>query len=74
VPRRLEHCPALDKDGGNFKFIDYSLSISTPLGFGRMIEARRFYVEDRAHEVYDGLMAYRDYVEFGMYNDRGVEA
>lgn len=55
IPRRLEYAPALEAEGGKFKFLDYSHSINAPLEFGKVIEASRFYVEDRKHEIYDAF-------------------
>jgi pyruvyltransferase len=58
IPRRLEHCKALDRDGGSFKFFDYSKSVNAPMEFGRTITASRFHVEDRKHEIYDAYEAF----------------
>jgi hypothetical protein len=55
IPRRFEYTPRFDREGGVFKFRDYSQSISTPFEAGVTIEARRFHVEDRQHEVFDML-------------------
>lgn len=57
IPRRVEICPAMAKDGGDFKFRDYSASIQTPWETGKMREASRFRVEDVKFAVYD---AYRE--------------
>jgi pyruvyltransferase len=57
IPRRVEICPAMARDGGDFKFRDYSASIQTPWEPGKMREASRFRVEDVKFAVYD---AYRE--------------
>jgi len=58
IPRRYEINPKATKyEGGLFKFQDYSASINAPFEPGKLIEASRFHVEDRKHEIYD---AYRD--------------
>jgi len=57
IPRRVEVCKALEKDGGTFKFRDYSASIQMPWESGKMVEASRFRVEDVKFAVYD---AYRE--------------
>jgi hypothetical protein len=53
IPRRIEYCSQFDKEGGLFKFQDYSASIRTPLEVGKLTVANRFYVEDRKHELFD---------------------
>jgi pyruvyltransferase len=58
IPRRIEYTPSMDRDGGSFKFHDYSKSIGAPMEFGKVIEASRFLVEDRKHELYDAFKAY----------------
>ena len=60
IPRRVEVCDKLEKEGGLFKFRDYSQSIRTPLEVGKMIEPTRFYVEDVKFSIYD---AYRELSE-----------
>jgi pyruvyltransferase len=63
IPRRFELNPhATRYEGGLFKFRDYSRSISTPLEPGKIIEASRFAVEDRKHELFDAFKAYGDYM------------
>ena len=57
LPRRVEICPAMAKDGGDFKFRDYSASIQMPWEMGRMQEASRFRIDDVKFAVYD---AYRE--------------
>jgi hypothetical protein len=53
IPRRVEICPLMEKDGGDFKFRDYSASIQTPFETGVMIEPSRFRVEDVQFALYD---------------------
>jgi hypothetical protein len=60
IPRRLEVCSKMEKDGGLFKFRDYSQAIRTPLEVGKMVEPKRFYVEDVKFSIYD---AYRELSE-----------
>lgn len=52
IPRRVEMCAALDKEGGDFKFRDYSASIKTPFEVGKMMEPRRFLVDDAKFSIY----------------------
>jgi pyruvyltransferase len=59
IPRRFEPNPdATVYEGGAFKFLDYSKSINTPLEPGKIIEASRFSIEDRKHELFDAFRAY----------------
>lgn len=53
IPRRVEMSPALAKEGGNFKFRDYSASLGLPLEFGKMTEPLRWKVEDVKYSVFD---------------------
>ncbi len=57
IPRRVEVSPALDREGGDFKFKDYSASILAPFIPGKMFEPIRWHVEDAKFEIYD---AYRE--------------
>ena len=57
IPRRVEVCAAMERDGGDFKFRDYSASIKTPFKIGVMTEPSRFYIEDVKFATYD---AYRE--------------
>lgn len=57
IPRRVEYTNKMDRDGGDFKFRDYSASIKTPFEPGKITEPRRAYVEDVKFAVYD---AYRE--------------
>lgn len=58
IPRRLEYAKGLEHEGGAYKFQDYSKSLSMPLEFGRVMEAPRWRVEDRKHEIYDSYEAF----------------
>lgn len=58
IPRRVEYCKKMDKDGGDFKFRDYSASIRMPFEVGKMSEPSRLRVEDLKFSVYD---AYREF-------------
>jgi hypothetical protein len=60
IPRRVEICPAMLKDGGDFKFRDYSASIQTPFEEGRMQEASRFRIEDVKFALYDAYQELGD--------------
>jgi hypothetical protein len=57
IPRRVEVCKAMERDGGMFKFEDYSASIKTPFETGKMGEPLRVHVEDVKFAVWD---AYRE--------------
>jgi hypothetical protein len=57
IPRRVEICPKMERDGGDFKFRDYSASIRTPFEPGKMVEASRFYVEDVQFAMFDAYEA-----------------
>ena len=57
IPRRVEICSKMERDGGDFKFRDYSASIKTPFETGKMVEASRFYVEDVQFAVWDAYQA-----------------
>lgn len=57
IPRRVEICPAMFRDGGDFKFRDYSASIQCEFKTGVMMEPSRFRVEDVRFAIYD---AYKD--------------
>ncbi len=53
IPRRFEYAKQFDREGGIFKFQDYSSAINTPFEAGKLITAPRFHVEDRKHELFD---------------------
>jgi pyruvyltransferase len=57
IPRRVEMAEANLKDGGDFKFRDYSASIQMKWEIGKMAEPSRFRVEDVKFQVYDAFRA-----------------
>jgi len=57
IPRRVEISPALAKDGGDFKFRDYSASVKMPLVTGKVASPNRFHVEDLKFAIYDAFVA-----------------
>jgi pyruvyltransferase len=57
IPRRVEYCSKMDKDGGDFKFRDYSASIQTPFETGKMMEPSRTSIEDIKYNIYDAYKA-----------------
>lgn len=63
IPRRVEICHAMSKDGGTFKFQDYSESVQAPFRVGEMQEPSRFRVEDVQFCVYDAYQALRGLVK-----------
>ena len=65
IPRRVEMCSAMEKDGGLYKFKDYSASIQTPLEIGKVTAPSRFRVEDRKFEIYDAYRALKDAIRKG---------
>jgi len=65
MPRRVEICPAMERDGGDFKFRDYSMSIQTPFEAGKMVEASRFRIEDLGFAVYDAYQALKSGLKNG---------
>lgn len=56
LPRRFEYTPRFDREGGKFKFEDYSASIGMKLETGVTRRCNRHMVEDRKYELWD---AYR---------------
>jgi pyruvyltransferase len=57
MPRRVEMAAANLRDGGDFKFRDYSASIQTAWEPGKMVEVSRFRVEDLKFQIYDAFRA-----------------
>lgn len=57
IPRRVEICHEMLRDGGDFKFRDYSASIKTRFETGIMIEPSRFYVEEVQFALYDAYQS-----------------
>lgn len=55
IPRRVERSAALDREGGDFKFRDYSASIQTPFEPGKMTEPNRWAVEDVRFAIHDAF-------------------
>lgn len=53
IPRKVEVSPALAREGGDFKFRDYSASIRTPFVEGVMSSPNRWHVEDAKFAIYD---------------------
>lgn len=53
IPRRIEYTPTLDREGGLFKFEDYSSSLGIPLVVGQTQQPDRYRIEDIQHELYD---------------------
>lgn len=65
IPRRIEYSTTLDKEGGLFKFRDYSASLGMELVLGKTQMAPRYWIEDMQHELYDmfellGRMVHND--------------
>jgi pyruvyltransferase len=57
IPRRVEVAKTLAKDGGDFKFRDYSAALGFKWEPGKMIEVPRAKVEDMKFAVYDAYRA-----------------
>jgi pyruvyltransferase len=57
IPRRLELCPMLAREGGDFKFRDYFASLKMPFEIGVMKEPSPFYVDELKFALFD---AYRE--------------
>jgi pyruvyltransferase len=57
IPRRLEMCNQLAREGGDFKFRDYFESLHMPFEIGVMKEPSPFYVDELKFALYD---AYRE--------------
>lgn len=57
IPRRFEYTEQFDREGGLYKFEDYSASIGLTIEVGKLQYANQHYVEDRKHELWD---AYRE--------------
>lgn len=53
IPRKFEYTPRFDKEGGIFKFQDYSASIGAEFEVGKLIRANAHRVDDRKSELYD---------------------
>ena len=59
IPRRVEFCSKMVKDGGDFKFRDYSASIKMAFEIGKVQTPNRFHVEDLKFEIYDAYRSLR---------------
>jgi pyruvyltransferase len=59
IPRRVEMCAKLGKDGGDFKFRDYSASIKMAFETGKVQTPNRFHIEDLKFEIYDAYRSLR---------------
>ena len=57
IPRRVEMAQANLRDGGDFKFRDYSAAIQSKFEIGKMMEVSRFRVEDVKFQIYDAFRA-----------------
>lgn len=57
IARRVEICDGMNREGGLFKFRDYSASIQCRFEVGKMIEPDRNRVDDARFQIYD---AYRE--------------
>jgi hypothetical protein len=53
IPRRFEYSPRFDREGGLFKFQDYSASIGSKLSVGETTLANHRIVGNRKHELWD---------------------
>jgi pyruvyltransferase len=62
MARKVEICPLMLKDGGDFKFRDYSASIHTPFKNGVMMAAPRARVEDLKSQIYDAFKLAKGYL------------
>lgn len=56
IPRRTEMAERFPREGGDFKFRDYSASVGVPFKVGKLQEAPRSKVADRQYELYDALV------------------
>lgn len=57
IPRRFEYTPHFAREGGSFKFEDYSASIGAKLTVGETYLANHRTVGDRKHELWDAYRA-----------------
>ena len=53
IPRKFETTPRFAREGGLFKFQDYSASIGAEFEVGKLIRANAHRVDDRKSELYD---------------------
>lgn len=59
IPRRFEYAKRFDREGGIFKFRDYSQSIHAPFEVGKLFRANRFQVEKVQDDLHDVLRSYK---------------
>lgn len=57
LPRRVEACAAMNRDGGLFKFRDYSRAIGTNFTTGLMMSPNRNRVEDVRFDVFNAYQS-----------------
>lgn len=69
IPRRVELCQAMAKDGGDFKFRDYSASIKMAFNPGVMQEPSRFRIEDLKFNVYDAFRELKRLLQLKEHHD-----
>ena len=55
IPRRVEYTNQLDKEGGDFKFRDYSATLKVKFESGKMFQVPRCHVNDVKFDVYDAF-------------------
>lgn len=65
IPRRFLWSDTLSREG-DFKFRDYSASVSTPFEPGKLVQASRWHVEDRKHQIYDAYRELGRMVRYGL--------
>lgn len=63
IPRKVEPAKANMKDGGDFKFRDYSASIQTKWEPEKMLLPSRYRIEDVKFQVYDAFRALKKELE-----------
>lgn len=65
IPRRFEYTKQFDRDGGVFKFKDYSAAISTPFKIGETVRVSKFHVEDVKDQLFDQFRRLEELVRKG---------
>jgi len=53
IPRRIETCPTVTREGGDFKFRDHNAAVGVPHEIGKTQQAHRFRVQNCQHQVWD---------------------
>jgi pyruvyltransferase len=56
IPRRFEYTKQFDREGGMFKFNDYSASIGSTMEVGKLITPNYNRVDDRKYELFDAFV------------------